>query len=1146
MHRATPKCFAVGLRLLALLAFLVLARCASAQATGDSAVYGRAFAPDGAPLADAQIVLTPFRSPDDLEGTRPPLTVTADRHGWFFLLHVAPGNYRAEARDARSGELATADAWLESGSASELDLKLAPVSSATPKSRKPATDVADQDAITPERLADLSTEADAWGSIARLFSQAHDATPASRETPGEERDGGQDSAEVARGGGSESGAVSAASGPSFAGLPVTQNRETVDGLSAQQNFRSGPRGSSAGGPVTGSSFAQSAVRSLRVFPRTFSAQYGNAASGALAITSRSGGDQVHGGGTYVFRASAFAATNPFSVVTHYSDGAISTSLVKPQDTLKNFSAHIGLPFADLLHRPTGKHSPVLFASLNEQLRQHPVISTPSIASFYALSAMQTALLRNRGVTLAAQNAALNYLDGLSGNVDRAARRLNTFFRIENTLNQHNQLAFTYTLQRFTSPAGSGFDQASEAVTARGRASVGDQTVQLDAPAAHWLQTFSPHASNQLHLQWVRDVESEQPRTPLAQEPAIGPGGFAPQVSISPDGFAYGTPAGLGRAAYPDEQRYEAADMLQTVRAHHLFSVGFDWSRVRDRIGQLNNAEGSFLYDSGTTNGHAGGLVDWITDSTFNVHAYPNGGCPSINAAVHNFCFRSFTQSFGGEQTEFVTHDFAGFIEDNFRARAGLTLTLGVRYEYTLLPLPQTPNAALDAAFANIGGPVRGTTASFPEDRNNFGPRVALAWRPAQGRFGSVHLGYGMFFGRLTGATVRAALTNTALPSTTTQVRITPTTITGCPQVPNQGFGFPCTYTSAPPAVVAQTSSTMMFAQNFRLPAVQRGSLVLEREVGRHVTFRAEYAVSIAAQLPGSVDLNIAPATTSQAYVLQGGEGHPGLHSGQTFSLPLYTARHVTQYGPITAIVSNANATYHAGTLEAALRGLHSLELHGSFTFSRAIDYGPQLSATPRQNGQFDPFTNGYDKGLSTLDFPERFTGEMVYHSHLRHGPAAVRRMLSDWQLAAIAFAGSGAPYSYAIFGGTRLSGGRESLNGSGGANYLPTVGRNTLRLPARGSVDLRFGREWNTGPRLRVSAFAEAFNLLNSQNVARVQTRAFLLGTPIAGAPTPLIFQDAATIAAEGLATRPFGVPTSSTTGLSRERQAEFGIRLSF
>jgi hypothetical protein len=149
---------------------------------------------------------------------------------------------------------------------------------------------------------------------------------------------------------------------------------------------------------------------------------------------------------------------------------------------------------------------------------------------------------------------------------------------------------------------------------------------------------------------------------------------------------------------------------------------------------------------------------------------------------------------------------------------------------------------------------------------------------------------------------------------------------------------------------------------------------------------------------------------------------------------------------------------------------------------------------------------------------------------------------------AIAVAGSGAPYSYQVFGGTYLSGGRESINGAGGATYLPTVGRNTLRLPAHGRVDLRVQREFAVRERWRCEAFAEAFNLLNTQTIAGVQTRAFLLGTPAtAGGPTPLIFQDAAAIASEGLTTTlPFGTPRSSTAGFSHERQLEVGLRVRF
>ncbi|MGA8940057.1 MAG: hypothetical protein WB439_12930, partial [Acidobacteriaceae bacterium] len=186
-------------------------------------------------------------------------------------------------------------------------------------------------------------------------------------------------------------------------------------------------------------------------------------------------------------------------------------------------------------------------------------------------------------------------------------------------------------------------------------------------------------------------------------------------------------------------------------------------------------------------------------------------------------------------------------------------------------------------------------------------------------------------------------------------------------------------------------------------------------------------------------------------------------------------------------------------------------------------------------------------------FPQRFSGTLELPLHERRGPKLVQRVLDGWRVAAIGVASSGAPYSYQIFGGTYLSGGRESINGSGGATYLPTIGRNTLRLAPRGRMDLRLAKEIKVGPKLHLNGFAEAFNVFNSENISSVETRAFLFGTPntignsTATGPTPLIFQNAAAIATEGLTTEvPFGTPSSSTTGSSRERQIELGMRILF
>ena len=92
------------------------------------------------------------------------------------------------------------------------------------------------------------------------------------------------------------------------------------------------------------------------------------------------------------------------------------------------------------------------------------------------------------------------------------------------------------------------------------------------------------------------------------------------------------------------------------------------------------------------------------------------------------------------------------------------------------------------------------------------------------------------------------------------------------------------------------------------------------------------------------------------------------------------------------------------------------------------------------------------------------------------------------------------------------------------------------------TVDLRLARAfaWHEGRNLRLSA--EGFNLFNHRNVTSVTQRAFLVGTAANGV-MPLVFQDAATIAAEGLTSRPFGTETSSGTDQTRARRLQAGLR---
>jgi hypothetical protein len=945
---------------------------------------------------------------------------------------------------------------------------------------------------------------------------------------------------------------------SFRGLAPTQNNTGIDGVDDDQSFGAVPRGTGSesdpeaddqsrstatpgagrvgteGGGGYGRhmgasyTFSQEAVREFRVSGQNYSALYGHGVGGVIATVSKSGTNNVHGTGFYLLRESALGATNPFSIATNYVDGVVSHADVKPHDLRQQFGGTVGGPLV--------RDRLFYFYAYDQQRRGFPAISTPGDPDFYTLTATQLALLGNRGVTRARVKGALDYLNGLTGIVARRADQTVNFGKMDWQAMDRNHLILEYDRARSNAPGG----LRSAPAVDRGRASLGSTGTRIDALLGRWIWQARADVSNEVRLQYGRDFQFEQAQAPLPQEPAVGPGGYAPEVAIGPQGLIFGTPASLGLRAYPDEHKLQVVDLATWVRGRQLIRVGLDFSEVHDFIGSLNNSVGTFSYDSGLTGGHAGGLVDWITDYTFNVNAYPNGGCPSITSPVHDFCFHSFTQSFGEETVAFNTQEWAVFVQDDWRVRQGLTINAGVRYEYELLPLPQKPNAALDAVFGQSGA-----SSVFPEDRNNFGPRVGVAWEPLGSGRGLVRLGYGLYFGRLPGATVRSALVDTAMASSTTHVRIVPGTVTNCPQVQNQGFGYACAYLTTPPAAVEATTSAAVFDRRFRLPTVQQGSLSIERELGGGVLGSATYLMNLDRQLPNSVDINIVGASGTRVFQIQGGTGVAGVRDGERFVVPVYTQRVSTSFGPVTDIVSNANATHHALVLEARRRSRRGLEFRASWTWSKTLDYGQSGGAIPRTNGQFDPFTVQYDRGLSALNYSHKVVASAVWEPRVESERSWLRIAANGWLVAPIFTEVSGRPYSFDIFGGTRLSGGHESINGSGGAVYLPTVGRNTLRLPDTTNLDLRVSREMRVTERVQMVALAEAFNLTNRVNYSAVTQRAFLVGTE-SGGVTPLVFQDAATVAAEGLNVRPFGSYTASATELSQERQVQLGLRVAF
>ena len=898
---------------------------AAAQSAVDGAIAGTLTDSTGAAISSASIEVTSL-------ATAAQQTSMPDGHGYYRIEHLAPGAYRVVVRSDGFRTAEASSVNVQVGRALELDEALAVAASTTVAVGAGGAETLNTQSsalatnITANEIEKLPSNGQRWSDFALL-------------APGANSD--------------SSGQVS------FRGIAPLLNNNTIDGGNDNQAFSSEARGG-ADGEYT---VSQSSVREFQVNTSSYSAQYGGAAGAVVNTVTKSGSNKLRGTVFGYFQDSAWGATNPFSYrhVYHKSTGITTLQIVKPQETREQAGATLG---GALIHDRL-----FFFYSFDELRRNYPIVSDPSSPTFFTLTANQLALLANRGVSQSQVNAAMLYLTGLTGVGPRTADQTINFPKLDWQANERNHLSAQYNRMRSSAPSGA----LTAPVVNYGATSLGSRFVKIDSAQARWVAFLTENISSELRYQHGRDFEYEAAPTPGANEPNTGPDGLPPQVEIGVGGIIFGTPASLLRKSYPDEHREQGTETLTWVRGNHLITAGADYSYVHDTIDSLRDQEGAYRYDK---------LEDWITDYTFNASAYPNGGCPSIFSQPHYFCYTSYSQGFGPGTVSFSTSDYAGFLQDDWKALPSLTLNLGVRYEYEQLPAAQHPNPALDAAFSNVG-----STSTLPRDKNNFGPRIGFAWAPSLLRHTVVRAGYGLYYGRIINATVESALLDTSLldsrtnlPVTDFLIHIRPKTTTSSPSCTNGGiriFGYPCTFPAYPAGVAAKTTGAVMFDKGFQAPMIQEGDFSIEQEVGEKTVLAASYLVSEDRQLPNFTDVNIAPSTGIRTFSIQGGPNKQGTLTGETFVLPVYTSRVNSSFGRVTDIKSNVSGSYNALVMEARRRLDHGVQFRFNWTWSKALDFGQNGTAGYARNDQLDPFQIRYDRSLSNYNYPHKFVVTMI-------------------------------------------------------------------------------------------------------------------------------------------------------------------------
>jgi hypothetical protein len=244
--------------------------------------------------------------------------------------------------------------------------------------------------------------------------------------------------------------------------------------------------------------------------------------------------------------------------------------------------------------------------------------------------------------------------------------------------------------------------------------------------------------------------------------AIAPGaGAPPQIPVSGLTTAYGL-GGFNRFTHAWNSGQVADDAFLT-RGTHAIKIGFAFEHM-----QYNVLEQ--LSPNGRMNTY-GTLTAFLTNAPDQLNALAPGGSHEVG----------FRQSL-----------FAGYIQDDWRARPNLTVNLGLRYEMTTRPtdankvpgytIAGTSYSVATAGFQEITtlsectqsptacGPI-GVSSPILQNptTKNFEPRIGLAWDPFHNGKTAVRAGFGMFdvlplpyeFGLNTAATAPFQIIGTA-------------------------------------------------------------------------------------------------------------------------------------------------------------------------------------------------------------------------------------------------------------------------------------------------------------------------------------------------------------------------------------------------
>jgi len=876
---------------------------------------------------------------------------------------------------------------------------------------------------------------------------------------------------------------------SYRGISGLYNQSAVDGTSNTQAFFAETKGRTTLSYV----YSTDSLQEFQVASSNYSAELGQAAGGVVNAVTKSGTNAMHGDVFYFLRYPSLNALDPIQK----SKGVFTQPVHQQQQ------------FGGSLGGPIQKDKLFYFFTYDGSRRVVPIVYTST--SFNGPQPCPTAVS-------ASQCAAANsFIAGQLGAFPRTFNQDVGFGKLDYQINPANHLSASFDLLNYHSPNAyrTNNTQNNEAVSANGTAVTRERIF-----VANWDSTLRPTVINNFRFQWSVDLEK------------ISENGTAPSVTIQ-NFMNYGMPNALPRPAFPNEHRLQFADVLSANYGKHTIKAGVDVSAIHEVLINLFSGGGVYAYNG------AAAFQNWAADVM------------GINlgdgfTGRHYSTFLQVTDPVTGVgKDDFYDQDFAAFVEDSWKVRSNLTLNLGVRYDLTLIPQPPQPNllTPLTALY----------TSTINIDKNNFAPRVGVAWEISKGTV--LRAGYGIFYAKTTNSTYYATRVENGViqqsfncnPTLCPGLKFPNVIFTppgGTPQAPFAGALTPQIVPFIPPA---GTQTTRAQDPSWVSPLVHEGEVTLERVLPGNMSISAGYVLSRALHLPVFVDSNIAPATTTRSYdVLNSAAG-----TVSTFTVPFYTTRLNPKTGPILTGYSDVNSWYNSFVLTFRKRMERGVEFVGNYTLSKAVDggqVGGQFGTFNGTDSPIDPYNRKLEYGLSDLDQRQRFVGNLIWVPQFTRKLSSkpVRMIVDGFSFSTIVTVATGQPVT-GVIGTSNFPGGIAggptggTVNNSGSAfgGRLPNIPRNADLGPGVGNVDVRVARDFKITERLRLSLAGEAFNVFNFTNFFTVNTQSYNFAA--AGAAGCVGHANGCLVPVASYLT-----PTASNNGLYGARQLQISGRIIF